>query len=404
MNEAVPGYSPLPSYNSSESYDYQPYSTPIMGNYVSNVDAIPELKLFEVWYKPIHGYLAAIVCVFGVIANVLNIIVLTRKNMQSSTNVLLTGLAISDGLTMVAYFPWSLIMYVIHGTEVNVDRDTYLCAEFQLGYAIFSVIIHSVSIWLTVTLAVFRYVFIRFPRRGAHWCTIQRAKLAVVLVVVAVGVVCLPNSVTYKIFEAPSYQFPNLVDSGVNGTVYWVDVKRDTQFNRFFQRFNFWVQAIFIRLLPCALLTLFSILLVKTMRDAEKRRKKLISKVNAKEGERTPTSGNSKRQRKSNRTTKMLLAVVGLFLLTETPQGIMNVLSVLIDKFFDRVYSPVGDLIDIITLINSGINFVLYCIMSKQFRDTFVRIFLRHLLKVDDRRLNSYMTTQATQATKDSDV
>jgi hypothetical protein len=44
-----------------------------MGNYVSVVEEIPELKQFEYFYKPIHGYLAACVCVFGVLANILNI-------------------------------------------------------------------------------------------------------------------------------------------------------------------------------------------------------------------------------------------------------------------------------------------------------------------------------------------
>lgn len=38
---------------------------------------------------------------FGSVANVINIIVLTRKSMVSSTNAILTGLAITDLLVMV---------------------------------------------------------------------------------------------------------------------------------------------------------------------------------------------------------------------------------------------------------------------------------------------------------------
>ena len=34
-----------------------------------------------------------------------------------------------------------------------------------------------------------------------------------------------------------------------------------------------------------------------------------------------------------------------------------------------------GDLMDIIALINNAINFILYCSMSKQFRDTFLGLF-----------------------------
>jgi len=46
------------------------------------------LEAFGIAYKPIHGYLASVVCVVGVIANILNIIVLTRRHMLSSTNII----------------------------------------------------------------------------------------------------------------------------------------------------------------------------------------------------------------------------------------------------------------------------------------------------------------------------
>jgi hypothetical protein len=87
-----------------------------------------------------------------------------------------------------------------------------------------------------------------------------------------------------------------------------------------------------------------------------------------------------KKSSRSNRTTRMLLTVVFLFILTNTPQGILSVLSGLIDKFFHNVYTPLGDLLDIMTLLNNGVNFVLYCTMSKQFRETFFKIFLKKSL------------------------
>jgi len=40
-----------------------------------------------------------------------------------------------------------------------------------------------------------------------------------------------------------------------------------------------------------------------------------------------------------------------------------------------QVYVPLGDLMDILALINNGINFILYCTMSKQFRDQFTSLF-----------------------------
>ena len=128
------------------------------------------------------------------------------------------------------------------------------------------------------------------------------------------------------------------------------------------------VQALFVRLVPCIGLTVLSLLLVQTMRQAEERRQNLRGSASTKEG-----AGGS--DRKTNRTTMMLLLVVVLFLVTELPQGVINLLSGLLEDFVTEIYMALGDLLDILALINNGINFILYCSMSKQFRDTFVSVF-----------------------------
>ena len=375
-----------------------------------------ELQVFNTWYKEIHGFLAVIVCVFGIIANILNIVVLTRKNMISATNCILTGLAVSDGLTMVAYLPFALRFYCLYGTEPNPERNTLSAVRFMLFYACFSVVVHTVSIWLTVTLAVFRYIFIKYPRHGSQLCSLWRAKLAVLLVFLVTLIVCIPNFITLTVQG-------HLYDNGNSSSTEYlwiVSFKLDTDRDTIIYNFNFWVQAILVKLVPCIGLTILSILLVHTMNEAEQRRQNLRNKGKkttavttrrekkkvctcftrlcssqsrsyggVKNGEVTGTTGqaangisrkdDSSRDRKTNRTTRMLLAVVGLFLLTEFPQGILNLLSGILPHFVEEVYGPLGDLVDILALINNGINFILYCTMSKQFRDTFIEVFVAPL-------------------------
>ena len=337
------------------------------------------LKDFGNWYKDYHGYMATIVCILGIIANILNIVVLTRKNMISATNCILTGLAISDGLTMVAYLPFALRFYVLYGTSPTPERNTLGAIRFMLFYACFSVVVHTVSIWLTVTLAVFRYIFILYPRRGGVLCSLKRAKIAVFLVYVVTLIVCIPNFVTITVQG-------HATDS-TNGTIYvWiVAFKLDSATDRFVYNFNFWIQAILVKLLPCTGLAILSALLVKTMQDHEKRKKKLRGNVAESEN----------KDHKTHRTTRMLLAVVVLFLMTEFPQGIINLLSGLLHDFVEEVYGPLGDLVDILALINNGINFILYCTMSKQFRDTFIEVFLSSTFR-KNRRFSLVPTTTKT--------
>ena len=130
--------------------------------------------------------------------------------------------------------------------------------------------------------------------------------------------------------------------------------------------FNKMIQAIIFKIVPCILLTILTILLITAMHRAYKRRMALKNQGKREE---------SDRHGEHNRTTRMLLAVVVLFLVTELPQGILTIISLLKPKFYFDVYLPLGDLLDIMALCNNAINFVLYSTMSRQFRETFVATF-----------------------------
>lgn len=108
------------------------------------------------------------------------------------------------------------------------------------------------------------------------------------------------------------------VDSDFDGTLYQV---------------NFWVHAVLIKLLPCFILTVISAWLIRALYRVNTK-KKALKGYSACAVE-TAVNGNgniftrkstkrSKAERRTDRTTKMLLAVLLLFLLTEFPQGILG--------------------------------------------------------------------------------
>ena len=307
------------------------------------------LKLFSEQYGRIHGYIAAVVCIWGIIANIANIVVLTRKNLVSSTNAILTWLAVADLLTMSSYFPVSLHFYIMRDPDLQfpMTRSLHWC-RFMLFHINFTVLCHTIAIWLTIVLAIFRYLYICYPSMGMTMCSMYRAKIAILAVYMSTAIICIPNYMATTITHD-------------NDTIHSLDAT-----GPLINDINFWVQAMLIKLIPCGLLTILTILLIHAMRKANKRRMKLKSQGKKDE---------SDRAREHNRTTAMLLAVVGLFLLTELPQGILTLCNTFITDFFNDIYWYLGDLIDIAALLNNSVNFVLYCSMSRQFRDTFVQIF-----------------------------
>jgi len=88
-----------------------------------------------------------------------------------------------------------------------------------------------------------------------------------------------------------------------------------------------WVYSCIIKLIPCIVLTFLSLQLIKALYEAKKRKEKL-----------TGNGGMSikllTKKKQADRTTKMLIAVLLLFLLTEFPQGILGLLSALNGQLF----------------------------------------------------------------------
>ena len=137
------------------------------------------LDSFSGWYRSLHGYASLVVCLLGLALNFFNIIVLTRKHMLSSTNAILTALAITDFIIMLVYIPTSLKFYCILEDNDAIqncnEAETFSFNFFWTAYALFhvnlTVTMHSFCIWLTVLLAFFRYAYICHNKLGKKLCT-----------------------------------------------------------------------------------------------------------------------------------------------------------------------------------------------------------------------------------------
>lgn len=313
------------------------------------------LAIYNKGYGVVHGYLSFIVCVFGITANVLNIIVLSRKNMVSPTNAILTGLAVADMLVMFSYLPFTYHNYIREDISEK-EKFSYGWAVFTLFHAHFTVVNHTISIWLTVTVAVWRFMAVSFPANSTSWCSMPRAKYAITATYVTCAVFCIPVYITFTVSKF----------KGIDGEImYRVDFSQIAQrHDRLLEKINFWLFSVITKLVPCVALTALSLGLIRVLYEANKRKQRLKSRK-------------AESDRSHDRTTKMLLAVLLLFLLTEFPAGLLALLSgILGTEFFNNVYLNFGETMDALALINSAINFIIYCSMSRQFRDTFAFLFI----------------------------
>lgn len=349
------------------------------------------LEAFQANYRAGHGVVSLLVCLFGSVANGLNIAVLTRREMASPTNAILTGLAVADLLVMVEYIPFALHMYLL--IRPPSEKYSYPWTVFVLFHSNFAQVFHTISIWLTVTLAVWRYIAVAHPARNHEWCNMRTTVIAIFSGYVICPLLCIPVYLTFSIQSS--------VDAKTNATYYFVNLSDMGKFhNGLLKNINFWVYSVVIKLVPCAALTILSLRLIFALLETKRRRQQLSMGGSVHQalngGAASGGGGGGKRksgrranksqrlvekEKQTDRTTKMLLAVLLLFLITEAPQGLLGLLSVLLgNQFFQECYVKLGDVMDILALINSAINFMVYCCMSRQFRNTFNTLFRPRLL------------------------
>ncbi|KAL0279163.1 UNVERIFIED_CONTAM: hypothetical protein PYX00_000773 [Menopon gallinae] len=285
-------------------------------------------------------------------------------------NRILTGLAVADMLVMVEYVPFACYMYLVFPDTRNFP---YSWAVFILFHVHFSQILHTISICHTLTLAIWRYIAIRHPQQSLIWCTETRCNLAIATSYILPLFLCIPSYLVFHIRET------TIKENSTKVVLYHLDVSDIAKPSLITSS----VSGVVIKLLPCAILTVISCCLIRALYKVNTRKQALKGYNSCSTNQPVQTDKRlSKAEKKADRTTRMLVAILLLFLITEFPQGILGLLSGIHGTcFFRHCYVIFGDLMDILALINGAINFILYCFMSRQFRLTFEKLFKPAALK-----------------------
>ncbi|KAK3105779.1 hypothetical protein FSP39_005528 [Pinctada imbricata] len=327
-----------------------------------SADHTDGLIAFSAWFSSVHGYASLLVCTFGICTNIFNITILTRKDMWTPTNLLLTWLAVSDVLTMIPYIPFAIHFYCMNNEQKPLEETfTNSWSVYMLISVNLAATTHTISIWLGVSIAVFRFLQLRSTAKGAlaRQRKMHQVKVVTLSVFVLSCAVLIPNYMSNKLVER---QLPG------NKTMYALkELQLASNETSPVVFANVVTYAIIAKIVPCILMVIFggSLLYSLGIKGRQRRRRLSSTKLTHKKGGPKPS-----------KTTRMLLVVIILFLITEFPQGILIFISAIVPKFYENVYIPLGDLMDFIALLNNAVNFVLYCSMSNQFRSRFLEMYL----------------------------
>ncbi|XP_076470823.1 uncharacterized protein LOC143300779 [Babylonia areolata] len=313
-------------------------------------------ELFEEVSHVIYGFLLPSVCVFGMVGNVLNLAILTRRKLQKSfrtleqaANLCLISLAVSDLMFCVFAFPSMFL------PEDDVYRSRGVLLTYRVyGTAIINVFI-MMSTWLTVAMSLERYLAICHPLRQDLYLTTRRIKIVIALTYILSFIFNIPVLWRYEVQEICPDQLACLDSSALAQVALWGSSQVDMVYRLLWAVVN--------NVIPLLLLVYFNVCLCRKIYRSYKMRQKFKQEHH------------SRHENSSHVLTVTLVVIVLMFFVLVAPSEIVIHTALATNNNNSYTYRSVEAVMNFMQSLNFSVNFILYCIISPYFRKTLKYLF-----------------------------
>ena len=320
-------------------------------------------------------YIQPTICIFGIMCNVLNLLVLTRPQLKESPYTYLLGLAVSDLSTLVMVFIRTVI-------STRLGKGVY-------GWQVFNAFIFlpfgntfaNSSIWITVFLTIERWISVKLPLKAKKICTKQLARQIIGGIVTVIFV-----------FNIPRFFCRRIVQTSVNDSFEYSVVSSKFEQSYLYEIIS-WTHIICILVIPCLILTLLNTCLLYVVYKANRNRAELNG--------RNENNIAVHVSREQLRLTVTCASIICVFLVCVIPTAFspFPVAFAVFGKnkspevFIQELpYRLLVMVTNILMTTNLSLNFVLYCLFNHKFYKTLkhmVKSYMYRICKIDFHGRNS---------------
>ena len=293
-----------------------------------------------------------IIIVSGILGNVLSLIVIRNTEDSSTTSKFLISLAVADTMNLIVraaqmVFTWGEIFW----------PQRYLTWKLSTNaFFVLSLLPDRISKGITVAIVCDRVVALTVPFRYKIICRPLRITAIIVMIYVAMAATTIPNTV-----DVFAYHFV----TGQNRTIY-TDMGKQYMASQLsqstFMRMHVMVNLLVFDTMPIPIVLVCNIIIIVSLRN----RNILAS-----------ATSDVQRQMKlqERQITKLLLTISLLFLALTGPSSVYRFLFVLRMAPADMVTAKLmSDILLTLSLTNCAINFVVYAVMNKKYRERYSAI------------------------------
>ena len=294
-----------------------------------------------------------IICGFGFAGNTLSFWILRSLGSDHNGVVfLLRALAMADNLVLMCDAFNSMASYYVE--EAGEWVEYFPLAVWPLIH-----ITHMVSVWITVIIAINRYLVVCRPLQAPVVCTEGRVRFQVAVVTVLCVVYNIPHFLEYRprnvTVQGYNISKDHLFKFDLNSTVLEVtDLHRDTTYMEVYRR---WMACIVNFVAPLTFLVILSSLVIREIRNAAINNRRV----------RAPGAGISD----ADSVTITAVVMIFVFIVCYIPAAIFIFSTFVTPDFNDTC--PHGmfylfNMANLLLSLNSAVNFLIYCVAGKKFR------------------------------------
>ena len=294
-------------------------------------------------------------CVFGIVGNILTLMVFSKYNKsssdlknKSSAPLLLSGLAISDMILLLTFLIVKPVPSFVSFTKMlnGLDFVSFFAFLFVYGWACVN-LAQSINSWIIVIITLHRFIAILYPHKAAIHCTYDKAKLHLIIVTLAVCVYEFPSFFNRKVIKLVTY----------DNKTYFIPVHAEHSYNYWFELlYKTTSYYLIMYIIPWILLAVMTVFLVRAVRQA----KKFRSQMGTNQSDNTED------------ITKSLIAIVVMSLICRPWEPIRRLMEAVLGRQpgCGHYYFYYEEFPALTTVINSSVNFILYCLFTKRFPQT----------------------------------
>ena len=144
-----------------------------------------------------------IICVFGTIGNLLNLMIFTRRFYTGKVNQIEKGAII--GLASLAASDLAFCLLIITGSLIPNHKTLFTKKDFSYVYQVYGLVLQNalmkISTWLTTIACMSRYAAVCYPLWARQFIRLTHIKISVLLSFVLPCLLYIPQLWTHTVHE-----------------------------------------------------------------------------------------------------------------------------------------------------------------------------------------------------------